>query len=557
MRKVLIKLLFIELVTFTFGSCSSEFLVRLRNPLTLKSLIAEPAGENTSDLLSRNTDTNVASFHLNTLSTLIKQKEINITKKFSFGGFEAFNAELTLNVLNKLKENPFIAEVVHNDIFQAFDHEEDLETSGDTINDGMDNENKQVYKNGTGFWSKDMENEYQEGKSDGDDASLEFFLTQYNAPRHLARCSRREKLPKNSMVELDNGKMETHSFNYYFDPLYQGQSVNVYILDTGIQSAHPDFENRSFHGADFVKEGPGDLNGHGTHVAGIIGSKSFGVAKKVNLIEVKCLDRKGEGDLSSVIGAIQFAVEDMKQTGKPSVANLSLGAFRNPTLNEAVRAAVKSGLVMVVAAGNSNTNACLNSPLSEDAAITVGAIDDRTDTLAKFSNWGECVDIFASGVLVESLSITDSVKPVIFSGTSMATPSVTGLVAILLEKGFKPEHIKDQLLQISTKHFMKRRTFLLKPKTPNKLLFNGVEKEDDVFQSGSTSDEEENYFYDSFSANISANISHDMVTGEDQQQDGKRAMSIMNGVKNDIHMMAKRELWHEPSFEELQTSINF
>ncbi|KAL6942567.1 hypothetical protein ACO0QE_003746 [Hanseniaspora vineae] len=542
MKFFFVQVLLIQLLSLTFGSCASDFLVRLRNPLTLNALTAEPAEENSSDLASRERETNVATSYFNTLSALIKHKEINITKKFSFGGFEAFNADLSLNVLQILKENPFIAEIVSNDIFQAFDYEKESDTFQGNNND-------------TTSWNEKLENKNDEREiddDDDDDATLGLFLTQYKAPRHLARCSRREKLPKSSVVELDNGHFETHSFNYYFDPAYQGEAVNVYILDTGIQSSHPELENRSFHGADFVKEGPGDLNGHGTHVAGIIGSKSFGVAKKVNLIEVKCLDRKGQGDLSSVLAAIQFAVEDMKRTGKPSVANLSLGAFRNPTLNEAVRAAVESGLVMVVAAGNSNTNACLNSPLSEDTAITVGAIDDRTDTLAKFSNWGECVDIFASGVLVESLSIINSVKPVVFSGTSMATPSVTGLVAVLLDKGFKPEHIKDQLLQISTKHFMKRRTFLLKPRTPNKLLFNGVEKEDDLFHSGSTIDEEDTNLFDNLPANSSYGSDEDV----NQEMADESNVSIMKSVANDIQLMAKRDMWYEPSFEELQASIN-
>jgi subtilase-type proteinase RRT12 len=116
-------------------------------------------------------------------------------------------------------------------------------------------------------------------------------------------------------------------------------------------------------------------------VAGIIGSKTYGVAKAANMIDVKKLSGSGTGDLSAVIAGIDFAVNNHRQTGRKSVANLSLGAAFNSVLNSAVNAAVDSGLPMIVAAGNSNSAACASSPASAAKAITVGAIDDRYDTI--------------------------------------------------------------------------------------------------------------------------------------------------------------------------------
>ncbi|OBA26049.1 subtilisin-like protein, partial [Hanseniaspora valbyensis NRRL Y-1626] len=369
-----------------------------------------------------------------------------------FNGFEAIKTTLDPELFNELKLNPFVADIDTNEKFQAFsfipnkkssnhdfeEYEEEEEEEEDDDNDDKDNNKKDKDNNG--------------------------IAIQYTAPRHLVRLSRRSKL------SLD----DSSNLNYYYQNKFTGKDVSVYILDTGIAANHPQLGGRVRHGESFVNEPSGDFNGHGSHVAGIVGSKDYGVCKNCELVEVKCLNKNGQGDLTTVISAIEFAVGDMIKTGKKSVANLSLGSFRSKILNEAVKAAVDNGMVMVVAAGNSNMNACLNSPASEPAAITVGAIDDKNDQIASFSNWGECVDIFASGVKVESLSFSDFDNPVKFSGTSMATPSVAGLAAVLLDMGVKNDQIKDKLIAFSSKDFIKRRHLLMRPRTPNRLLFNGV-----------------------------------------------------------------------------------
>ncbi|SGZ39295.1 uncharacterized protein HGUI_01495 [Hanseniaspora guilliermondii] len=372
---------------------------------------------NTNNDIVNNTD--LIQDHFEKLLELQKVlTEIEIERYIHFNGFEAIKAHLTPAELNELRLNPFIADIDSNDQFQAFEYME------------MD----------------------------------EYFI-QDNAPRHLARLSSRQRL------EQDEQK-------YIFHKDTLGNDVHVYVLDTGIALEHPDLEGRAEHGASFVDEGPGDHNGHGTHVSGIIGSKKFGVCKDCQLIEVKCLNSKGQGDLTTVISAIEFAVEDMLQRGNQgkSVANLSLGSFRSRILNEAVKAAVDNGLVMVVAAGNNNMNACMNSPASEPSAITVGAIDDTKDQIASFSNWGECVDLFASGVRVESLSFRSFDDSIRFSGTSMATPVVAGLAAILLDSGIKSTQVKDKLIEMSTKDAMKRRHLIARPRTPNRVVFNGVDE---------------------------------------------------------------------------------
>lgn len=262
---------------------------------------------------------------------------------------------------------------------------------------------------------------------------------------------------------------ENHSYYY----TTEGQeNVDIYVIDTGIYAEHPDFEGRVVRGADFTGEGGGDKNGHGTHVAGIIGSKTYGAAKGVNIIEVKVLTGMGTGNLSAVIAGIDFAVNHRRKTGRKSVANLSLGAGFNSVLNSAVNAAVESGLSMIVAAGNTNSAACATSPASAANAITVGAIDDRYDTIASFSNWGSCVQVFASGVYVTSLAHHGD-GTLALSGTSMASPTVAGIMAMFLALGDNNEQAAGKISTLATKDAIDRRSILFRPRTPNLILYNG------------------------------------------------------------------------------------
>ncbi|GMF08423.1 unnamed protein product [Ambrosiozyma monospora] len=150
---------------------------------------------------------------------------------------------------------------------------------------------------------------------------------QYDAPNHLVRLSQW-------------GTVEEGENDYYYDGAYQGEGVMNYVIDTGINTELPEFEGRAILGPNFSLDAKNaDYIGHGTHVAGIIGSATYGVAKKTTMMSIKVLDRFGQGSLSSVIAGIEWAVHHRKTNGIPGVANLSLGAGKSPILNDAVKAA--------------------------------------------------------------------------------------------------------------------------------------------------------------------------------------------------------------------------
>lgn len=289
---------------------------------------------------------------------------------------------------------------------------------------------------------------------------------QTDCPRHLARLSQRDHL----------GASE--SFDYFYKEEASGEGVSVYVIDSGVEINHPEFEGRAKHGIDLTREGSGDVNGHGTHVAGIVGSSKYGVAKNVEIIEIKALDVTGAGSLSTIISALEFAVTHRQRTGKKGIVNLSLGAAKSTVLNRAVSAAVDTGMVVVVAAGNSNFDACSTSPASSPEAITVGAIDDLQDTIAPFSNWGECVDVFASGVYVASTNAHDYHNPQYFSGTSMAAPIISGLCANMMSEGVSPRKVKSKVLNLSTKDMIPRINLFFRRGSPNKIAFSGITEED-------------------------------------------------------------------------------
>jgi len=206
-----------------------------------------------------------------------------------------------------------------------------------------------------------------------------------------------------------------------------------------------------------------DCNGHGTHVAGTIGSTDYGVAKEVNLVAVKVLNCDGSGSNSGVIAGLNWVAQNCT-TPKNCTANMSLGGSKSNAVNNAATALVKKGVTLVVAAGNDNKNAANYSPSSTATAITVGAVDN-TDTRAYFSNFGSVVDIFAPGVGITSTWIGGTTNTI--SGTSMATPHVCGLVArYLSEAVYTPATVQAKLLFDAQTGAVKN----CPSKTPNKLL---------------------------------------------------------------------------------------
>ena len=184
-----------------------------------------------------------------------------------------------------------------------------------------------------------------------------------------------------------------NTYNYDFD----GTGVNAYVIDTGIRITHNLFGGRGRSGYTAINDGNGtnDCQGHGTHVAGTIGSSTYGVAKDATLYAVRVLGCDGSGSNSGVIGGVDWVAANHI---KPAVANMSLGGGASTALDNAVNAAVSQGITMVVAAGNDNSNACSYSPARAASAMTVGSTTS-SDARSSFSNYGTCLDIYAPGSL--------------------------------------------------------------------------------------------------------------------------------------------------------------
>lgn len=247
-----------------------------------------------------------------------------------------------------------------------------------------------------------------------------------------------------------------------------GAGVTAFIVDTGIRADHSEFGGRVLPGFSVVTDGNGtsDCNGHGTHVAGVVGGRIWGVAKEVKLVPVRVMDCAGSGSVSGVIAGLDWAAN----TGiRPAVVNLSLGGGISVALNAAVAAAVAKGLVVVVAAGNSGTDACFASPANEPTAITVGATNSA-DAKASFSNYGACVDIFAPGASITSAWHTSTSASATMSGTSMASPAVAGVAALALQTNpaAAPEAVAKFLIDKASANKLSG----LDSGSPNKLVFS-------------------------------------------------------------------------------------
>lgn len=201
-------------------------------------------------------------------------------------------------------------------------------------------------------------------------------------------------------------------------------NVHAYVIDTGIEASHREFEGRAsqdFNGVDLIL---GDCHGHGTHVSGTIGAKTYGVAKKVRLHGVKVLNCVGAGLNSTVIAGIDWVASNHV---KPAVANMSLGGGKSDAVNTATNNLANRGVFVAVAAGNEDANACDSSPASAANATTVMA-SDKNDNKASFSNFGSCAHLYAPGVSVLSTSLLGGTSTL--SGTSMASPHVAGVAAL-------------------------------------------------------------------------------------------------------------------------------
>jgi subtilisin family serine protease len=266
------------------------------------------------------------------------------------------------------------------------------------------------------------------------------------------------------------------SYTYDFD----GAGVTAYVIDTGIRFDHAEFEGRAVPGFDAYLADPtdplliGDMNndcqGHGTHVSGTIGGRTYGVAKKVKLVAVRVLNCAGYGSDADVIAGMDWVAGNATL---PAVVNMSLGDViptktlgTSTPVDDAVRGMISSGITVVVAAGNGwgngtiGADACMFPIANVAEAITVAA-SDAADKRTMWTNYGACIDIFAPGDDITSSYNTSSTATSVLGGTSMASPHVAGAAALLLQQrpGATPQQVRDLLVTNATQNVVLPSTY--------------------------------------------------------------------------------------------------
>jgi subtilisin family serine protease len=261
------------------------------------------------------------------------------------------------------------------------------------------------------------------------------------------RASATQSNPPWGLDRIDQRALPLSS-SYTYDTT--ASNVHAYIIDTGIRLTHQEFGGRAVSGRDTVDNDNNatDCAGHGTHVAGTVGGSTYGVAKGVQLVAVRVLNCSGSGTTAGVVAGIDWVTANAI---KPAVANMSLGGGTDSTLDAAVNRSIASGVTYAVASGNDSTNACNSSPARVANAITVNA-STSTDARASFSNYGTCTDIFAPGNQILSSWYTSDTATNTISGTSMATPHVTGAAALVLaaNPGYTPAQVAAALVADAT-----------------------------------------------------------------------------------------------------------
>jgi len=288
-----------------------------------------------------------------------------------------------------------------------------------------------------------------------DDLEVNTFALQTPAPWGLDRIDQKLLPLTNSFDDRDQTGVNTYS----------------YVVDTGIDATNIDFEGRVTPGFTAVLDGRGsaDCNGHGTHVAGTIAGKKYGVAKASTLIPVRVLDCAGSGSYSTVISGLDWIAANHR-VGDAAVVNMSLGGTTSSTLDGAVRNLIAKGINVVVAAGNSNADACNYSPARVLDAITVGATTS-SDSRASYSNTGSCLDLFAPGSSITSAWLgATSIQTI--SGTSMAAPHAAGVVArfIALNPTLSPAQVAQSIRSSASSNLVSSAG----TSSPNRLLYSDI-----------------------------------------------------------------------------------
>lgn len=284
------------------------------------------------------------------------------------------------------------------------------------------------------------------------DGANQFVLVDHDQKKpddtwHLRRVTQRENDPSALFNYTNPGSCFKRN----------DTNINMYIIDTGIDVNHTQFEGRAEWLANFADDQDEDCNSHGTHVAGIVGSKNYGVCVDAKLYAIKVLNCRGSGTLSSVIQGIAFAFESHAQSARQSkvksVVNMSLGGGKSRAIDRAVQEVMSkdSDFYMVVAAGNENSDACDGSPSGSPYVLTVMA-SNKNDKRAYFSNWGKCADVYAPGV--DIVSTVPGGKFAKYSGTSMASPLTAGVLLHYLDMfdDMNMTQLVQKVVELSTKN---------------------------------------------------------------------------------------------------------
>lgn len=270
-----------------------------------------------------------------------------------------------------------------------------------------------------------------------EDEILSIQACQNNPPWHLSRISQRKQFnTKTPYKYLKKSKGDVD------------KNVDVYIVDTWIDTKHPEFQGRIK--SIFSNQPSKSNNPHGTHVAGLIGSKTYGVNKHANMFAIQALDNSGRTTWSKLIDALSFISKHNPSRKRRAIINISISGTASYVVDVVIKNLLqKQGILTIVAAGNNNAPACNYSPARSKDAITVAATNVN-DQLASFSNWGTCVDILAPGSTITSTFPQNKIGAM--SGTSMAAPIVAGVLSIIIDHqpNKSPQEHRNMLIRLST-----------------------------------------------------------------------------------------------------------
>lgn len=324
----------------------------------------------------------------------------------------------------------------------------------------------------------------------------------------LSVAATQTSLSQSGQWGLDVLDDRTFAGDQTYEYVEDGTGVDAYVFDTGIRKTHSEFSRLGLttgtwdvcsstalasavgcYASRYATVAGEDQNGHGTHVAGLLGGTISGVAKNARVIPVQVLGSNGSGYLSDIISGLNWAVSH-HPTSRPAVGNMSLGVAISSissnslsALDTAVKNMMNDGIVGVAASGNSGVEACGYVPAATAGTISVGAVWNASGQLTEtsWSNYGECVDIFSPGGSIRSADYASDSGFKVMSGTSMAAPFVAGVAAIYLQRyvtanGAPPtsttpiwESIRDNATYCEVAYYATSRT----KQTPNRMLHVG------------------------------------------------------------------------------------